>query len=72
MNMSKQQPDERTAWYSSSALKTNLNDLNSLAAGVLSSLSQPVNQVWNHILGKQEPLHAKICSSLRGAFIAHH
>lgn len=60
MNMSKQQPDERTAWYSSSALKTNLNDLNSLAAGVLSTLSQPVNQVWNHIIGKQEPLHARI------------
>ncbi|KQN51857.1 hypothetical protein ASE93_01465 [Serratia sp. Leaf50] len=58
--MTTRKPDDRSAWYSTSALKTNLSDLNSLASGVLSTLSQPVNLVWNHITGKQEPLRAKI------------
>ncbi|MEG3132454.1 hypothetical protein SC206_02570 [Rouxiella sp. T17] len=58
--MTTRKTDDRTAWYSASALKTNLNDLNSLAAGVLNTLSQPVNQVWNHITGKQQPLRAQI------------
>ncbi|WAT01842.1 hypothetical protein [Rouxiella chamberiensis] len=58
--MTTRKTDDRTAWYSTAALKTQLGDLNSLAAGVLNTLSQPVNLVWNHITGKQQPLRAKI------------
>jgi hypothetical protein len=58
--MSKHTPEDRLAWYSANALKSQLSVLNSLASSMLGTLSQPVSQVYRHIIGKQQPLKAKI------------